>query len=102
MGFMAGHLVSAPVSRFQIGEGTDVKPAHFWSQSPLVNGVRSWHLIIKHDLTHRLSGRTLCVHPSVRVPHRWKLIIKHDLTHGFYGRTLGVRPSVKVPNRRGH
>ena len=71
MGFMAGHLVSAPVSRFQIGEGTDVKPAHFWSQSPLVNGVRSCHLIIKHDLTHRLSSRTLCVHPSVRVPHRF-------------------------------
>ena len=102
MGFMAGHLVSAPVSRFQIADGTDVKPAHFWSQSPLVNGVRSWHLIIKHDLTHRLSGRTLCVHPSVRVPHRWKLIIKHDLTPGFYGRTLGVRPSVRFPYRLVH
>ena len=68
---MAGHLMSAPVSRFHIGEGLDVKLALFLSQSPLVNGVRSWQLIIKHDLTHRLHGRTLCVHPSVRVPHRF-------------------------------
>ena len=68
---MAGHLVSAPVSRFHIGEGTDVKPAHFWSQSPLVNGVISWQLIIKHDLTHRFYGQTLGVHPSVRVPHHF-------------------------------
>ena len=68
---MAGHFVSAPLSRFHIGEGTNVKPVHFFSQSPLVNGVRSWKLIIKHDLTHRLHGRTLCVHPSVGVPHRF-------------------------------
>ena len=66
---MAGHLVSAAVSRFHTGEGTYVKLVHFWSQGPLVNGVRSWQLIIKHDLTHRLHGWTLCVHPSVRVPH---------------------------------
>ena len=52
---MAGHLESAPVSGFHIGEGTDVEPAHFWSQGPLVNGVRSWQLIIKHDLTHQLA-----------------------------------------------
>ena len=67
---MAGHLVSAPLSGFHIGEGTDVEPAHFWSQGPLVNGVRSWQLIIKHDFTHPFHGRTLVVHPSVRVPHR--------------------------------
>ena len=66
---MAGHLVSAPVSGFHIGQGTDVEPAHFWRKGPLVNGVRSWQLIIKHDLTHRFHGRTLCVHTSVRVPH---------------------------------
>ena len=68
---MAGHLVSAPMSEFLISEGTDVEPAQFWSQGLLVNGVRSWKLIIKHDLTHRFHGRTLCVHPSVRVPHRF-------------------------------
>ena len=62
---MAGHLVSAPVSGFHICEGTDVEPAHFSSQFPLVNGVRSWQLIIKHDLTHRFHGQTLCVQLSV-------------------------------------
>ena len=67
---MAGHLVSAPVSGFHMGEGTDVEPAHFWTQGPLVNGVRSWQLIIKHDLTYLFHGRTLGVCLSVRVPHR--------------------------------
>ena len=66
---MAGHLLSAPVSGFHIGQGTDVEPAHFWRKGPLVNGVRSWQLIIKHDLTHRFHGRTLGFHTSVRVPH---------------------------------
>ena len=114
---MAEHLVSTTVSGFHIGQGTDVEPAHFWSKGPLLNGVRSWQLIIKHDLTHRFQGRTLCVHTSVRVPHcfgtgnfwnqgplvsgvrSWQLIIKHDLTHGFYGRTFDVHPSVRVPHR---
>ena len=100
---------------FHIGEGTDVEMAHFWSQSPLVNGVKSWQLIIKHDLTHRFHGQILGVLPSARVPHRfgtgpflepgstfdgvtrWQLIIKPDFTHLFHGRTLGVRPSVRVP-----
>ena len=59
IGFMAGHLVSAPVSGFH----TDVEPAHFWSQD------RSWQLIIKHDLKHPFHGRTLDIRPSVRVPH---------------------------------
>ena len=67
---MAGYLVSTPVSKFHIGEGTDVEPAHFWSQGPLVNGVRIWQLIIKHDLTHLFYGRTLGVRPGVQVPHR--------------------------------
>ena len=66
---MAGHLVSAPVAGFHIGEGTDVELALFWSQGPLVNGVRSWKLIIKHDLTHQFHGRTLGVRLSVLVPH---------------------------------
>ena len=66
---MARHMVSAPVAGFHLGEGTDVEPAHFWSQGLLVNGVRSWQLIIKHDLTHRFYSRTLGVLPSVRVPH---------------------------------
>ena len=76
---MAGHLVSAPVSGFHIGEGTwclpghlcgtDVEPAHFWSQGPLMNGVRSWQLIIKHDLTHRFHGRTFTVRASFQVSH---------------------------------
>ena len=44
--------MSAPLSGFHIGEGTDVELAHFCSQGPLVNGVSSWQLIIKHDLTH--------------------------------------------------
>ena len=70
IGFMAGHLVSAPVSRFHIGQGTDMEPAHFWSQVPLVNGVRSWQLIIKHDLTHRFHCWTFGVHPNVGVPYR--------------------------------
>ena len=67
---MSGHLVSAPVSGFHIGEATDVELAHFWSQGLLVNGVRSWQLIEKHDLTHFFHGRTLGVRPSVIVPHR--------------------------------
>ena len=67
---MARHLVSAPVSGFHIGEVTDVEQAHFWSQGPVVNGVRSWQLIIKHDLKHPFHGRALGIRPSVRVPHR--------------------------------
>ena len=117
---MAEHLVSAPVSGFHIGALTDAEPAHFSSQGPLVNGVRSWLLIIKYDLTHRFHGRTLGVRPSVRVPHRsghqcgtgpllelgplvngvrsWQLIIKHDLTHRFHVRTFDGHPSVRVPH----
>ena len=67
---MAVHLVSAPVCGFHIGEGTNVEPANWWSQGPLVNGVRRWQLIIKHDLTHQFYGRTLGVRPSGWVPHR--------------------------------
>ena len=48
-----------------------MEPAHFWSQGQLVNGVRILQLIIKHDLTHRLQGRTLGVRSSVRVLHLW-------------------------------
>ena len=94
--------MSAPVSRFHIGQGTDVEPAHFWSQGPLVNGVRSWQLIKKHDLTHLFHGQTLGVLPNVRVPHRFgtgpavepgplvngvrrlQLNIKPDFTHLFW------------------
>ena len=98
---MAGHLLSAPGSGFHIGKGTDVQPAHFWSQGPLVNGVRSWQLNIKHDLTHRFHGRTLvsapvswfhiCDSADVEPSHfwsqgplvngfrSWQLIINHDL-----------------------
>ena len=61
------HLVSAPVSQFHIGEGTNVETSYFWSQGHLVIGDRSWQLIIKHDLTHCLHDQTLGVHPSVRV-----------------------------------
>ena len=102
------------LSGFHIGDRTDVEPAHFWSQGPLVNGVRSWQLIIKHDLTHQFHIRTLCVHLSFPVPYRsghrcgtgslletwstckWcqKLASEHDLTHQFHIRTLGVRPTV--------
>ena len=118
---MCGQLVSTPISGFHIGEGTNVEPAHFWSQGLLVNGVRSWQLSIKHDLTHQFHGMTLDVRPSVRVPHRsghrcgtglfwsqgplvngvrsWQLSKKHDLTHQFHGLTLDVRPSVRVPHR---
>ena len=69
---MARHLVSALVSGFHIGDCTmtDVEPAHFWSQGPLVNGVRSWQLIINHDLKHPFLGWALGVHPSVWVPRR--------------------------------
>ena len=70
IGSMARHFVSAPVSGFHIGEGTDVELAHIWRPDPLVNGVRSWQLIIKHDLTHRFYGQTLGVRPSGRVSHR--------------------------------
>ena len=59
-----------PVSVFHFVEGTDVELAHFWSQGPLVNGVRSWQFIITHDLTHWFHGRTLGVSPSVQVPHQ--------------------------------
>ena len=107
---MAGHLVSASVSRFHIGEGTDVLPAHFRSQGLLVNGVRSWQMIIKHDLTHRFDGLTLGVCHRVQSQgllvngvRSWQLIIKHDLTNQFHGWTLGVHPrcpgsiSVRAP-----
>ena len=67
---MAGHLVSAPVSGFYMGEGTYVEPGPFWSKGPLVNGVRSWQLIIKHDLTHQFHGWTLGVRPSVWDPRQ--------------------------------
>ena len=70
---MEGHLVSAPVSGFQIGDGTDMEPAHFWSQGPLVYGGRSWQLIIKHELAHWLHDRTIGVCPSVQVPHWWNM-----------------------------
>ena len=62
--------MSTLVSGFHIGEGTNIKPAHFWSHGPLVNGVRSWQLIMKHDLLHGFHGGTLGVLPSVRFPHR--------------------------------
>ena len=92
---MAGHFVSTPVSGFH----TVLEPAHFWSQGLLMNGVRSWKLIIKHNLTHGFYGQTLGVRPSVKVPHhfgngplwsqgplvngvrRWRLNIKPDFTH---------------------
>ena len=77
---MAGHLVSAPVSLFHIGEGTNVKPANFWSQCPLVNGVSSWQLIIKHYLTHQFHGLTLGVHPNAQVLHRFGT---PNITHLF-------------------
>ena len=67
---MAGHLVSAPMPGFHIREGTDVEQAHFWSQGPLVNGVRRWQLILNHDLKHPFHGRALAIRPRVRVPHR--------------------------------
>ena len=59
-----------PSVRFYIGEGTVVEPAHFWSQGPLVNGVRSWQLIINHDLKHPFHIRALGIRPRVLVPHR--------------------------------
>ena len=68
---MAGHLESAPVSRFHIGEGTDVELAHFFWQGPLVNGVRSWQLIIKHDLTHQFHIRILIEFTDVEPEHFW-------------------------------
>ena len=71
IGSMAGHLESAPVSRFHIIDCTNVEPAHFWSQHPLVNCVKSWQLITNHEFTDRFHGRTIGVRPSVRVPHRW-------------------------------
>ena len=67
---MGGHMVSAPVAGFHVGESTVVEPAHFWSQGPLVNGIRSWQLIIKHYLTHQFHIWTIGVHPSGRVPHQ--------------------------------
>ena len=62
---MAGNLLSAPVSGFHISEYTNVEQAHFLSQGPLVNGVRSWQLIIKHDMTHQFHGWKFGVHPIV-------------------------------------
>ena len=70
IGSMAGHLVSTSV--FGFGECTHVETAHFWSHSPLVNGVRSWQLIIKHNLTHQFHIWTIGVHPSGRVQHQWR------------------------------
>ena len=63
-----------PSVHFLHREDTDVKPANFWSQGLLVNGVRSWQLSIKHDLTHQFHGLTLGCLPqcpgstSVRAP----------------------------------
>ena len=57
---MAGHLLSAPVSRFHIIDSTDVEPAHFFSQGPLVN---AWC----QELANKYR---LGVCPAiVRVPH---------------------------------
>ena len=67
---MSGLLVSDPVSEFHISEGTDVEPDHFGTNGPLVNGVSSSQLFIKHDMTCQFHGRTLGVRPSVHVPHR--------------------------------
>ena len=62
---MARNSVYAPVSGFHVGECTNVEQTHFWSQGPLVNGVRSWQLIIKHDLTHQFHGWKPGVRPIV-------------------------------------
>ena len=80
-----------------------MEPAHFWSQGPFVKGVRSWQLIIKHDLTNWFIGRMLGVRSSVRVKHRCEdllvkgvrslqLTIKHDLTHWFHDGHLVSAP----------
>ena len=80
-----------------------MEPAHFWSPGPLVNGIRSWQLIIKHDLTNWFIGRMLGVRSSVRVKHRCEdllvkgvrslqLTIKHDLTHRFHDGHLVSAP----------
>ena len=122
---MAGHLVSTPVSGFHICYCIEVEQAPFWSQGPLVNGVKSWKLIIKHDLTYRFHGGTLGVPPvsefhigegtNVEPAHfwsqctlvddvrSWQLIIKHDLTHRFHGQATCCPPqcpgitSVRAP-----
>ena len=65
--------MSAPVAGFHIGECSDVEQAHFWSPGPLVNGVRSYQLIIKHDMTSVSWPDTWCPHQcpgfkSVRAP----------------------------------
>ena len=68
-----------------------------------MNGVRSWQLIIKHDLTNWFIGQTLGVRSSVRVKHRCEdllvkgvrslqLTIKHDLTHRFHDGHLVSAP----------
>ena len=104
---MAGHCVYTPVS----GLNTILEPAHLWSQGPLANGVRSWKLIIKHDMTHGFwclpqcpgstSAHFWSQSPLVNGVRSWQLIIKHYLTHRFHGRTLGVHPSVRVPHHVG-
>ena len=109
---MAGHLVSTLVSGFH----TDLEPAHFWSQGPLMNGVRRWQLIIKPDFIHLFHSWTLGVRPSVRVyqpadlwsqgplengVRSWQLIVQPDFIHLFHGRTLGLRLSVRVVHQRG-
>ena len=68
---MAEHYVSAPVSGFHFSEITTVKLSHFSSHGPLLNGVTSWQLIIKHYLTHRFHGQRLSVLPNVPVPHHF-------------------------------
>ena len=98
-------LEVATVTRGGGGAGllADCGKVHFWSQCPHVNSVRSWQMIIKHDLTHWFHGQATCCPPqcsgitSVRADvepahfwsqgplangvRSWQLIIKHDLTH---------------------
>ena len=94
------------MSVFHISQGADVEPAHFWTQGPLVNGVRSWQFIIKYDLTHRFHGRILGVCPSVWVPHRLKhqcgtgpLLEKWSTCKWCQKLAIGVRSSVWVKHR---
>ena len=67
--FHVGTLGVRPSVRVPHREGTDVEPDHFWSNGPLVNGVRSCQLVIKHDMTRQFHGPTLGVCHSVCIPH---------------------------------
>ena len=70
IGSMAGHHMSAPLSRFHNRTHPVVEPANLWTNGWLENGAKSCQMIIKHDLRHWFHGWTPGVRTSFPVPQQ--------------------------------